>query len=210
MGETLFVGDWFLWALLGLRLLFGDISWLKNLRSFYTPIALFSVIYMTFESKLISIDTLFRGYLIGRLVPSLPFFCFGFYLKDRLWSPHQLSMKYVILLFLLFIIVPIVNNAHGIVANDYGYSYIIFAVGAIFSTILLFWLSKKVPTLKPIQTISKGTLVVLGTHSPILHILKFILPDALSILFPFITIILCYYIIILCEKYFPILLGKIK
>lgn len=210
LGETLFVGDWFLWALLGLRFIFGDIYWLRSLRRFYIPIVLFSVLYMTFESKLISVDTLFRGYLIGRLVPSLPFFCFGFFLKDRLWSPNQLSFKYVPILVILFIIIPIFNDAHGIVANDYGYTYILFATCAILSTILLFWISNKVPTLRVIQTISKGTLVVLGAHSPILHILNRILPDAFNFIFPFITIVVCYYIILLCDRYFPILLGKVN
>lgn len=208
LGDSLFIGDWFLWALLGLRFIFGDISSLKVMRKFYIVIALVCVLYMTFENYLVSIDTIFRGYLIGRMIPSLIFFCVGFYLFDRKWNPVSVSNLYVIPLVLLFFLLPLFNGCCGIVANDYGRSYLIFVANAIISSLLLFILSTKIPTKKFTQTISIGTLVVLGTHIPILRILEYLLPNSISFTFPFITIIVCYYIIIFCEKYCPILLGK--
>ena len=57
LGESLFIGDWFLYALLGLRFLFGDISSLKVMRKFYIVISVVCVLYMTFESDLVSIET---------------------------------------------------------------------------------------------------------------------------------------------------------
>ena len=208
LGESLFIGDWFLYALLGLRFLFGDISSLKVMRKFYIVISVVCVLYMTFESDLVSIDTIFRGYLIGRMIPSLIFFCTGFLLLDMNWNPKRVSKLYVIPLTLLFLFLPLFNGNCGIVANDYGRSYPIFVANAIMSSLLLFILSTKIPTTKFTQTISIGTIVVLGTHIPILHILDHLLPNIISFTFPFITIVVCYYIIILCEKYCPILLGK--
>ena len=199
---------WFLYALLGLRFLFGDISSLKVMRKFYIVISVVCVLYMTFESDLVSIDTIFRGYLIGRMIPSLIFFCTGFLLLDMNWNPKRVSKLYVIPLTLLFLFLPLFNGNCGIVANDYGRSYPIFVANAIMSSLLLFILSTKIPTTKFTQTISIGTIVVLGTHIPILHILDHLLPNIISFTFPFITIVVCYYIIILCEKYCPILLGK--
>ena len=210
LGEGLFIGDWFLWALLGLRFLFGDISPLKVMRKFYIIIAVVCAIYMTFEGYLVSIDTIFHGYLIGRMIPSLIFFCAGFFLFDSKWKPESVSPLYAIPLIILFFLLPIINGRCGINSNDYGRSYLIFVANAILSSLLLFILSTKIPTTKFTETISTGTLVVLGTHIPILHILNHLFPNEISFLFPFITIVVCYYIVVLCERYCPILLGKWK
>lgn len=208
LGDGFFIGDWFLWALLGLRFLFGDIKPLKVTRKYYIAIASVCVLYMTFERHLVSIDFIFRGYLIGRMFPSLIFFCTGFYLLDRNWNPKSVSKQYIFPLVLLFFLLPLFNGGSGIVANDYGRSYLLFVINAILSSVLLFILSSKIPATQFSETISKGTLVVLGTHIPILHVLDYLLPDIISFLFPFVTIIICYYIIGFCDKHCPILLGK--
>lgn len=208
LGESLFVGNWFLWALLGLRFLFGDIRPLKVMRKYHIGIAVVCVLYMTFENNLVSIKTIFRGYLIGIMIPSLIFFCVGFYLFDKKWKPERVSKLYIIPLVLLFFLLPLFNGRCNIFFDDYGRSYLVFVANAVSSSLLLFILSTKIPTTKFTKTISKGTLVVLGTHIPILHILNHILPNAFSFSFPFVTIVFCYYIIVFCEKNCPILLGK--
>ena len=211
--ESLFNGIWFLYALIGMRFLFGDIKHLQIMRKntiSITIIAILAFSYMVFESYLISIDTIFHGYLIGRMVPSLPFFCFGMYLKDKNWSPQNLTIKYVALIFLLSTIEPLINGKTDINSNCYGFSYAIFAVFAILFTVMVLCISDWIPRSKYAETISKGTLVVLGAHTPIHKILIFLLPSSLSFIFPFIAIITCYFIILISEKYFPILLGKIK
>lgn len=209
LGESLFMGDWFLWALIGLRFLFGDISCLHVLKKYYIPIAIACVVYMTFEKSLISIDAIFRGYLIGRMIPSMVFFCFGFYMREINWSPQAVQKKHVILFVILAFLLPL-QGTSSIVANEYGLSYIIFSLNAILSSILLLNISCKIPSSKFIEAISKGTLVVLGTHMPILHVLNCLLPSRWSFTFPLITISICYYIIVLCERYCPILMGKWK
>lgn len=209
--DGLFKGLWFIWALVGLRLLFGDIGWMKKMRQYHVPIAIAIIIYMSTEKYHADIDTLFQGYYIGTIVPSLPFFCIGMLLKDRQWHPNSISsFKTMIPILLLFLVMPATNNNCDIYNSDYGYSYFLAAVNAAMFTFLLFWTSNKLPASKIIQTISNGTLVVLGMHMPLLYIFQIIFPDILSFLFPFITIAICYYIILLCEKYCPILLGKIK
>ena len=210
LGESLMIGDWFLWALIGLRFMFGDISWLSGTKKYYILISCFCILYMTFENYLINIDTIFRGYIIARAIPCLPFFCFGFWIKNRNWKPCQLPLSIIILTVIIFLIVPMFNKPTGIIDNGYGYSYIIFFLCAISTSLLVFWLSDKKPATKFIKTISNGTFVVLGTHMPILLILNKLLPKVMEEFLPFITIILCYFIIIFCERYCPILLGKIK
>lgn len=211
--ESLFSGIWFLYALMGMRFLFGDISFLQVMRKNTKSITIISFLafsYMVFEPYLISIDTIFHGYLIGRMVPSLPFFCFGMYLKDKKWSPSNLTIKYIVLMVLLFTIEPLINGSTDINSNCYGFSYAIFAVFAILFTVMVLCIADRIPRSKYAETISKGTLVVLGAHIPIHKILILLLPSSLSFIFPFIAIITCYFVILISERYFPILLGKIK
>ena len=210
-GEALIIGIWFIWALAGLRLLFGDISGIKVGRKTYMSIATIITICMFFENSFFSIDTLFHGYYIGTIIPSLPFFCIGMYLNEIHWVPQYIeSKKLIIPLALLFLFIPATKNYCDIYNSDYGYSYLIAALFATLFTLLLFWLTSKLPSTKFMETISKGTLIVLGLHKSILQSLIRLLPDSIDFLYPFITIVLCYYIIIICEKYCPIMLGRVK
>jgi len=207
---TLFKGVWFIWVLVAMRFLFCFLPILRKERTYYICASFFCVFYMTFVNYLIDIDTLFRGYYIGYMIPSLPFYCFGFFLKDNHWSPRDLSSKHIVMLLATAIIMPLINGHFDIYNNVWGYNYLLSAAIAIFSTIFLFWFSSKIPHSKFTESISKGTLVVLGTHWPILCILARILPSSLEFVYPFIVIIVCYYIIIFCDKFCPILLGKEK
>lgn len=206
-----FEGVWFIWVLAGLRLLFGDISGSRAGRKVYISIAITMIAYMTFEKSLVSMDTLFKGYYIGLIIPSLPFFCIGMFLKEIRWEPKNIeSAKFIVPLVIMFLLVPLTNNYCDIYNGNYGYSYLIAVVVATLFTLLLSWLASKLPPSRFIETISKGTLVVLGLHMTIFQILCSILPDTVDFLFPFITIVICYYAIVFCEKYCPILLGKVK
>ena len=208
LGDGLFMGDWFIWALIGLRMLFGDIKELGFIRHYYLQIAFACVIYMTLESYLIEINSLFRGYYIGLMIPSLPFFCTGLFLKNKGWRSHHVSYKFIIPLLLCSVFIPLLNGHCSINSHLYGQSYLIFFMNAIISTMTLFILSAKIPNSKYIVTISKGTFVILGTHMPILQTLEYLFPRKIYFLFPIITVTICYYLIIICEKYYPILLGK--
>lgn len=208
-GHCPFDGIWFLWAYLVLRCLCGDIRRIDYLKKYYIPIAIVCVMYMCFESYLIRIDTMFRGYYIGRTIPCLAFFSTGLWIKDR-HPTVKTSYKYIVPLACFAFVMPLMNGKCDIYGNQFGLSYAIFAINAILSTLLIIIITSRIPTVKAIRTISKGTLVVLGTHRPILQILNTILPNTLSPIFPFITIVVCYYIILLCERYCPILLGKWK
>lgn len=206
--DGLFKGLWFIWALVGLRFLFGDLFWMKAIRKYHVPIALIIVIYMTLEKYHVDIDTLFRGYYVGTIIPSLPFFSFGLFLKDIQWNPNNIRSFFFAPVILLFLILPFTNNYCDIYNSNYGYSYLIAAINAILFSMLLFWVSNKLHACIFIQTISEGTLIVLGMHMPLLIIQQRLLPNSISFLFPFLTIIVCYCVIIFCRRYCPILLGK--
>lgn len=210
LGEGLYMGDWFIWALLGLRLLFGDIKGLSILKKYYIYISIIVIVYMTFEYYLISVDKLCRGWYIGRLLPSLPFFCFGFFIKERKWDPHSLSIYHVLFFAFIFVILPLINGACSINSNEYGMSYIIFLVNAIVSTLFIFSISVSIPENQFATIISKGTLLILGLHVPIMKALDSILPYYCDYIIPILAILLCYYPILWLDKWCPLLLGKNK
>lgn len=210
LGVGLFMGDWFLWALLGLRFFYGDIRFLSAFRNCYIPIALLIILYMSLESYLVQIDSIFHGWYIGRMIPSLPFFCIGFLLKDKKWKISQISMFYLSILGLLFFILPIINGKCSINSNAYGLSYTLFFINASISTVFILAISSHIPPVKFITTIAKGTLLILGMHMPIMNALNMILPANLHEYIPFLILPICYYPILWLDKRCPILLGRIK
>lgn len=210
LGDGFFMGDWFIWALLGLRLFFGDVKIASIFKKYYIYISIFVIVYMSFETHLVSIDTLFRGWYIGRLIPSLPFFCFGIFLKDKKWGPHCMSLYIVIILALVFVLLPILNGLCSINNNEYGLSYVVFFVNAISSTLFIFFFSYMIPSNQFIKTISKGTLLILGLHVPLMRIFDYIIPYYCDSLIPFMAILMCFYPIKWLDRYCPLLLGKIK
>lgn len=210
LGEGLFMGDWFLWALLGLRLIFGDIHFFGFLRKYYVPISFCAIAYMSFESYLVSIDTLYRGMYFGRMIPSMAFFCLGLFLKDCNWQPQNMNHYVVILLGCAFIIFPIFNGYGSLNSNCYGVSYLVYFINASLSTFFLFAVLNYIPSMKFVTTISKGTLLILGMHIPIMKILNLICPTFFYELLPIVVLLICYFPIIYLEKWCPILLGKLR
>jgi len=204
------MGTWFIWALLGLRLLFGDLQPFAILRMHYVFVAVVCIIISIFDNHYGCIDKVLMGWHIGKMIPSMVFFCTGFFLKDIKWNPSSISEMQIIVMIFFFIIFPLINGYVSLGDYNYGEKYLLFAVNAILSSILLMTISWKMPESNYTVTISKGTLVILGTHMPILQILNLLLPNTLSVFFPFITMVVCYYIIVLCERFCPILLGKWK
>lgn len=214
LGNTcLFVGLWFLWALLGLRLLFGDISFFGKIRTWYLVLAAFVISYVSLESFFIDTNTLFRGWFIGcKTIQSLPFFCLGLYLRDKKWMPNQLSSPMIISLLLFSLSMPIVNGKCGILETDYGLSFFLFSFNAMSSSILLFVFANYIPANIVCANISKGTLLILGIHMPLIEFIEYIdvIPPVFNFIVPFLVILICYYPIIWFDRYFPILIGKLK
>ena len=209
LGEGFYYGDWFLWALLGLRFFYGDISYFLPLRKYYIPIAVCVIVYMSLESHFLTIDTIFRGAYIGRLVPAMPFFCLGFFMRDSGWKPWSLSVYTLLALSGLLFIMPIINGNSSINSNDYGISYSVFFVFASISSVILFELSNCLPKLRFVTVISNGSLLILGLHIPIMKLLDMISPLCFHEFLPLVVLPICYFPIVYMYKWCPILFGKV-
>jgi len=210
LGQGLYMGDWFIWALLALRFIFGDIQIMKVFRRNYFYLFILAILYMSFESYLIEVDALVHGWYWGRALPSLPFFCFGLYLKDKGWYPEKMSIGVISVLFLIFMLLPIINGYCSINENQFGLSYVVFLLNAIGSTLFLFFVSNRIKSTKAIIVFSKGTLLILGLHMPIMMILDMIFPPFFHELLPLLVLPICYFPILLLDRCCPELLGKIR
>lgn len=210
LGEGLFMGDWFLWALLGLRLLFGDINFLTCLKRFYLIILVIVVLFLSFNDLFFHVDTIYRGWYFLLMIPSLPFFCFGILLKNINWNPNLMSYYCLLILIVLFFVIPMLNGSCSINSQEYGYSYVLFFINASLSTILLFGISIHIPSNSFCVAMSKGTLLILGIHMPLLNLLSVLLPSFLNCILPILVMILCYYPIVCLDRWCPLLLGKMK
>lgn len=209
---TLFCGDWFIWALLALRLFYGDLitSIGLYLRKYCIIISTILAVYVSLDMYVWDIDSIFHGWFIGKMVPCMPFFCLGFYLKDKAWNPLILSKRLFVSLSLLSISMPVINGKCGILETQYGLSYILFAFNAIVASLFLLSFSNYIPESRFFTVLSKGTLLILGLHMPILKLLDYICPDYFDFFIPIIVLLICYYPIVLFDKWCPLLLGKLK
>ncbi len=210
LGDGLFMGDWFIWALVAIRMIMGDIHYLSGCRKFYVLLSLFVIVYMSFETHLFSIDTVFRGWYVGRAIPSLPFFCFGLLLKERKWIPQSIPMYTSLIISAVAILTPLINGYCSINENVFGLSYVLFFLNAIASTLFLFYMSSKVPFFKVFTVFSKGTLLILGLHIPVMQALDMFFPSCFHEFLPIFVFLIFYFPIIWMDKFCPELLGKVR
>lgn len=210
LGDGLFMGDWFIWALLAIRMFMGDIYIFNGCRRHYVLLSFIVVVYMSFEALFFSIDTIFRGWYIGRAIPSLPFFCFGLFLKEKGWAPKIITKHILLILAFFVILLPLANGYCSINENVFGRLYVFFVLNAVLATLLLFYTASKFPSSKVITTFSKGTLLILGLHIPIMQVLDMALPSFFHELLPILVFAICYFPILWIDRFCPELLGKVR
>lgn len=213
LGVAFFPGVWFIWTLVGLRFIFGGIYRINSSKLIYTVGILVSItiiIYMCLFQEKLKLDALFHGYYFARVLPCFPFFFFGIMLRNRMERIYNLNKYIVLILLILFILNPIICGKCDINSNIYKYNYLIFVLLAVCSSLLTFYISTKIKPNILFETISKGTLLILGSHIILLKIFDSIIPQQINFIVPFISILSTCYPIILSDKYCPILLGKRK
>ena len=121
-----FPGDWFIWTLVALRLIFGDIKHLYFMRNkkVYIPIAVLAVIYMALEPYIIDSQADFLNYTVERAIPCLPFFCIGLFLRDINFKPKDYPAWIIITLGTAALVLPAITGTCDIFYNTYGRSYL--------------------------------------------------------------------------------------
>lgn len=165
---TLFVGVWFIIVLLLCRLLLGDILAFSFVRCHYHYIAFFMTTWMIAEPFILgSYTSPVQDLYIYRCLSCFPFIALGLHLQD--YPDHKknvLAAKWpwisvgVILVFAM----TLHNGYVSVWANQYGNNVIIYFVNGCTASLLLFSLLTHLKRSKVIETLSKGTLLILGIH----------------------------------------------
>ena len=155
---------------------------------------------------------------IINLSVAYPFFMFGNYLKSKkkFIADFKLPVKWnLVVLPCIVILVMVIGDINGFVwmyKGGYGLDYLMFIVGGIAGTILVYLISKCLDNyiLSGVKDISNGSILILGFHY---YLVKFIIifTDKYSLqtcLYSLIILILFVPIIRLTKRYFPVLLGR--
>ncbi len=205
-----FSGDWFIWSLIALRFLFGDIRQLSFMRkkTVYIPIAIITIIYMTLEPYILNVNSDYHKYTIERAIPSLPFFCVGLYLSDIKWNPKRLSPYFYILFMVIGILLPLINGRSDIFFNEYGYTYLLFFINASTTTLLILYICSFLPNSSIVKSISNGTIIIIGSNQVLINLMYLWLPSYWYYTIPFLVIAICYIPITLFDRKLPLMLGK--
>lgn len=165
---TLFVGVWFIIVLLFCRLLLGDIPAFSFVRRHYHYLALIMATWMIAEPFILQSNTsLVQDLYIYRCLSCFPFIALGIHLQD---NPNQKEAiltarwPWVSIGILLVIVMTLHNGYVSVWSNEYGNNVIIYFVNGCTSSLLLFSLCTHLKQSQVIETLSKGTLLILGIH----------------------------------------------
>ena len=174
-------------------------------------------LFVTFTAISITLSyfELFAQNAIINTFLSYQFFYIGYWLKKykTILNEEIKIRQEVILIIVASIITFICCKYNGNVwcfRNDYGKNFVLYLIGGLSGSIIVFAISKLLQSVKSqiIQTISNGSIIILGLHYPLIRYFR-IAPEldfisALTILILFVPIIN------ICAKYAPFLIGTYR
>lgn len=211
---------WFVYTLIFLKLIFQFSSTkLHYILLFISPIMTITAnhfLYGTFEP---STEMGLYANAIANTTISFPFFIIGNYIKRykvvlNLYKPTLKSIFIVIICTSIIFVCGRFNDIVFMYLNGFGSNYIMFIMGSISGTILIFIISKYLSCFKSKQIIilSTGSIAILGFHMIILNFTRSILttPSWKDYIMAVGIMILFIPIIFFLEKFSPFLLGKYR
>lgn len=206
---------WFCFSLVMIKLFMSYIYSLKNKLYMLIIIVLGGGMMMYIGEKLpFRIDSSLVGFI---------FFYIGYCFKHNFLSFSQMaSVKLWTILLGSAIILYIVaftcidfelGKAFSINAMRFGKHPIAFFLSGVAGSLFIFSISQLLAkyTFSWMRVISNGTIIILGFHHLIMLQFRGIIVSynpLVAVVFSFFVIFICYGIIKLCEKHFPILLGN--
>lgn len=151
------------------------------------------------------------------LCTAYPFFAFGVLMRNYKDILNALNNKMVLIAAfacgLLFVLLCGVYNGYvGLYGCNYGGNILLFLVGAIAGTVMIWALSKFFGcSPKIINIISRGTIIILGFHKIMIDLVwAFFTPSVLDVVFAILITLLFTPFIIAIENYFPLMAGKYR
>lgn len=213
-----FTGFWFLMTLIGMRLLAGDLPFLRWTERYtwhyiVLTLATMSILPVYYPE---AFDTVARFH-IGKSLYCLPFFLLGMQWKRCTAQFFSWSELVYGIAFLLFISLALYNGRVDLSEGLIGRHFLLTFANALLGTMLLAYVchacSKKEN--KIMTTLSEGTLLILALHIPLIIGVKFLIKKTSFIdspLLPYVltacAMLISYFLIRLARRYCPTILGK--
>lgn len=204
---------WFVYTLILLKITF---QYCSSMRLFYALTAvMLALAYVYNHSNLSSLPFfLNQPNAVINMFTSFPFFALGVLARDYkvIFNGLQQKAGHILLVIVGFLLVSIswyYNGNVGLHACHYGGNMLLFLLGGLSGSIMVFGVSKLLgKTSQFVVIISRGTIVILGLHKLLINLIWAFFPASyLDIVFAAIIVILFIPIIMMTEKYFPLMAG---
>lgn len=165
---TLFVGVWFIVVLLFSRLLLGDLPALTFVRRYYGYIALAMMTWVVAEPMVLPAHTsAVQDLYVYRTLSCFPFMALGLWLQEhpgRKDAVLKAGWPWLLMLALLYVVLTLENGEVSVWGGDYGKDASVYFVDGAVASLLLFMLCSRLKPWSVIETLSRGTLLILGVH----------------------------------------------
>lgn len=206
---SLFQGCWFVLVLWMMRLLM-EVGFFRKIKYW---LAGFCLLYCCIEPFL-QIHSVMLELRLYHLLSSLPFFITGMTIKERNLNVMRGGFETKLILLFLFFGLTLFQGRVDLYKYHYGISYLVFYLNAIIGSYLLVNVCNILPEKEWIKTLSTGTLLILGLHGILFHVINDVLEYTghtnvyYSVFVGLTVMIICYYPIRCLDKKCPLLLGK--
>lgn len=207
---------WFVYTLIVLKIIFQYSVSNKLFYSFTLVMLALAYIFNNFDHSGSPFFLNEPNSVVDVLTAS-PFFALGVYVRDYRFLLNEWNQKIILGLIVVFgfILVSFCWSYNGIVGLyrcDYGGNMLLFLLGGISGSIMIFAVSKLLGHVSAfVAVISRGTIIILGFHKLFIYrIGLFFPPSYLDVVFAALIVFLFVPIIIMAERYFPLMAGRYR
>ena len=207
---------WFVFTLMLLKIIF---QYCFSRKFFYSLSAVMMVLAYVYNHCDLSRLPFFlkEPNAVVDLCTAYPFFAFGVLLRNYKEMMNALDNRVMLITafvcsLLLVYLCYIFNGYVGMFCCDYGGNIILFLLGGISGTVMIWALSVLYGCApKIIVIISRGTIIILGLHKIFIDLVwTFVTPSVLDVVFAALILLLFIPFIIATEIYFPLMAGKYR
>ena len=209
----LFVGQWFIFALMGCRFMMGDFSIFRIFGKYYWIIGTICFAYVTIDNYF-NEEYFFKTTYLYNSVVAMVFFTLGMFLKEHKFDFSKYSISLCTILSIVAIFLSVLNGRIDMLERNYGFSSLLFYLNAIIASLNLFMWTSKLKQYDGVRLYSIGTLALLGSHMILNSFISPILKNTglciefISIISSIIFVLLNYPLIFFCSKKANWILGK--
>lgn len=211
---SLFTGLWFIVVLYLIRLFMGDIKCFSFVRKKYKYILPLLIVYSSLEPLFLPYLHQIEDFYAYKILSCMPFVMTGIAIKEYKDRLLNLRPSVLVLLVLVYVTMTIFNTDVDISVEHFGRNYSYTYVNAVLTSLLFFNILKRLPRLKFTEVYSQGTFLILGLHIIIRNICHTVFRTynipSYGFVYSLIIMLVCYFPIVLCMRYAPILLGKVR